>query len=122
MVANNGSTILNGNINSGHLITLNIHVPRDNITQPMQFDVQMFIGDIIRSIQGHLPITIDHDRKKKKNLFFCFCTKKKESLESDYGLFINDVQHSSRSYWLDPSRTLNYYPIKAGVCLIIDCI
>ncbi len=65
MVANNGSTILNGNINSGHLITLNIHVPRDNITQPMQFDVQMFIGDIIRSIQGHLPITNEHDRKKK---------------------------------------------------------
>lgn len=77
MVANNGSTLINGNINGGHLITLNIHVPRDNINQPMQFDVQMFIGDIIRSIQGHLPITIDHDRKKKKNLFFCFCTKKK---------------------------------------------
>jgi hypothetical protein len=119
MVANKGSTILNGNIHSGHLITLNIHVPRDNINQPMQFDVQMFIGDIIRSIQGHLPITIDQDRKtkeEKKTL------TKNKFLESDYGLFMNDVQHPSRSYWLDPSRTLNYYPIKAGVCSNIDFI
>ncbi len=74
MVANKGSTIINGNANSGHMITLNIHVPRDKIVQPMQFDVQMLIGDICRSIQGHLPITIDHDRKKEKKkqtiLFF----------------------------------------------------
>jgi len=69
MVANNGSTIINGNINSGHMITLNIYVPRNNIKQPMQFDFQMLIGDICRSIPGHLPITIEHDRKRKKNCF-----------------------------------------------------
>jgi hypothetical protein len=69
MVANNGSIIINGSLPSGHMITLNVHVPRDNIIQPMQFDIQMLIGDICRSIQGHLPITIDHDRKKK-NYFF----------------------------------------------------
>jgi hypothetical protein len=65
MVANNGSIIVNGNLPSGHMITLNIHVPQDNITQPMQFDVQMLIGDVCHSIQGHLPITIDHDRMEK---------------------------------------------------------
>jgi len=65
MVANKGSTIINGNINSGYIITLNIHVPRDNIIQSMQFDVQMLIGDVFRSIQGHLPITNEHDRKNK---------------------------------------------------------
>jgi hypothetical protein len=69
MVANNGSIIVNGNLPSGHMITLNIHVPQDNITQPMQFDVQMFIGDVCRSIQGHLPITFDRDRKKKSYYF-----------------------------------------------------
>jgi len=66
MVANNDVIIRNGNLSSGQMITLNIHVPRDKIAQPMQFDVQMYIGDIIRSIQGHLPITIDHDRKSIK--------------------------------------------------------
>ncbi|CAF4072990.1 unnamed protein product, partial [Rotaria sp. Silwood2] len=95
MVASNGSTIVNGNIISGHMITLNIHVSYDNIIQPMQFDVQMLIGDVCRSIQGHLPITLGHD-------------------QSEFGLFVNDVQHSSRSYWLDPSRTLSYYPLKTG--------
>lgn len=66
MVANNGSTLINGNIHSGQLITLNIHVPRDNINEPMQFDVQMSIGDVCRSIQGHLPITIERDRKRER--------------------------------------------------------
>ncbi|UJR28105.1 hypothetical protein I4U23_009360 [Adineta vaga] len=94
MVANNGTTTINGNVSSGHMVTLNIHVPRDKIVQPMQFDVQMFIGDICRSIQGHLPITYDHDL-------------------SEYGL-VNDGLHTSRSYWLDPSRTLNYYALKSG--------
>jgi hypothetical protein len=65
MVANKGPTIIPGNNISGHMITLNIHVPRDNIIQPMQFDVQMLIGDVCHSIQGHLPITIDHDRMEK---------------------------------------------------------
>jgi len=36
-------------------------------------------------------------------------------VEADYGLFVNDIQYPSRSYWLDPSRTLNYYPLKTGV-------
>jgi hypothetical protein len=119
MVANKGSTIINGNANSGHMITLNIHVPRDKIVQPMQFDVQMLIGDICRSIQGHLPITIDQDRKKKKKqtILFLFRRYLKSFLylEAEYGLFINDGQYSSRSYWLDPSRTLNYYALKTGV-------
>ncbi|CAF4735686.1 unnamed protein product [Rotaria sp. Silwood1] len=77
------------------MITLNIHVPHDNIIQPMQFDVQMLIGDICRSIQGHLPITFGHD-------------------QSEFGLFVNDVQYPSRSYWLDSSRTLSYYSLKTG--------
>lgn len=64
MVASNGSTIINGNIVPEHMITLNIHVPSDNIIQPMQFDVQMLVGDVCRSIQGHLPIIINQDRKK----------------------------------------------------------
>ena len=64
MVASNGSSVINGNVVGGHMITLNIHVPHDNITQPMQFDVQMLVGDVCHSIQGHLPITINHDRKK----------------------------------------------------------
>ena len=66
MVANNGTTTINGNVSSGHMITLNVHVPRDKIVQPMQFDVQMLIGDICRSIQGHLPITYDRDCKTTK--------------------------------------------------------
>ncbi|CAF1241967.1 unnamed protein product [Rotaria magnacalcarata] len=95
MVASNGSSVINGNAISGHMITLNIHVPHDNIIQPMQFDVQMLVGDVCRSIQGHLPITINHD-------------------PSEFGLFVNDVQHPSRSYWLDSSRPLNYYALKTG--------
>ncbi|CAF3470464.1 unnamed protein product [Rotaria socialis] len=95
MVASNGSSVINGNVIGGHMITLNIHVPHDNIIQPMQFDVQMLVGDVCRSIQGHLPITINHD-------------------PSEFGLFVNDVQHPSRSYWLDSSRPLNYYALKTG--------
>ena len=64
MVANNGSTVINGNLASGHLITLNIHVPHDNINQPMQFDGQMFVGDVLRSIQGHILMAIGQDRKQ----------------------------------------------------------
>jgi hypothetical protein len=115
MVANKGSTIINGNINSGYMITLNIHVPRDNIIQPMQFDVQMLIGDLCRSIQGHLPITNEYDRKKNKKTEILNMKMNNLFVEADYGLFVNDVQHSSRSYWLDPSRTLNYYGLKTGV-------
>ncbi len=55
-------------MNIGYMTTLTIHVPRDNIKQPMQFDVQMLIGDICRNIREHLPITIEHDRKNKKVL------------------------------------------------------
>ncbi len=49
---------------SGHTVTLNIHVPRDNIVQPMQFDTRMSIGEMCQSIREHLPIAIDHDRKQ----------------------------------------------------------
>lgn len=73
MVANNGSIMTNGNMSSGHMITLNIHVLQENITQPMQFDVHMFIIDVLRSIQGHLPIRIDQDRKK---IFVCSSVRK----------------------------------------------
>jgi hypothetical protein len=51
------------NGNSGHMITLNIHIPRDKIFHSIQFDVQLLISDICHHIQEHLPITIDHDRK-----------------------------------------------------------
>lgn len=115
MVANNGSTLINGNIHSGHMITLNIHVPHDNINQPMQFDVQMLIGDVYRSIQGHLPIRIEHDRKRREENKFFFVLQKNFFIEADYGLFVKDIQYPSRSYWLDPLRTLSYYPLKAGV-------
>jgi hypothetical protein len=64
MVINNGSTIINGNNSSGYMITLNIHIPRDNVIHSMQFDNQILIGDISHNIQQHLPIKIDHDRKK----------------------------------------------------------
>ena len=63
MVANNESTAINGNIIRGHIITLNIYVPNDNIIQSMQFDNQMLIADICRNIQKHLSFTIAHDRK-----------------------------------------------------------
>lgn len=69
MVANNGSIVTNGNMSIGHMITLNIHVLRENINQAMQFDVQMFVGDVLRGIQGHLPIRIDQDRKKRLCMF-----------------------------------------------------
>ncbi|CAF3755907.1 unnamed protein product [Rotaria sordida] len=94
MIKNNNSTIMNGNNHtSEHMITLNIHIPHDNIVHSMQFDVQMLISDICYNIQQHLLMTIDHD-------------------PSEYGLFINDTQQSSRSYWLDPTKTLNYYVLK----------
>jgi hypothetical protein len=46
-----------------------------------------------------------------KNVFILvlFC------LVSEYGLFIIDTQHPSRSYWLDSTKTLNYYVLKNGV-------
>lgn len=43
-------------------------------------------------------------------LFFLF-----DLLASEFGLFANDVQHPSRSYWLDPSRALSFYALKTGV-------
>ncbi len=92
MVTTNGST----NHSSEHMITLNIHLAREKLPHSMQFDVQMLIGDICENIQQYLPIKFDHDA-------------------SEYGLFINDIQHSSRSYWLDPTKTLNYYFLKNGV-------
>jgi len=64
MVKTNGSTIMNGNNASGHMITLNIHIPRDSSIHSMQFDTQMLISDICHSIQQYLPIIIDHDRRK----------------------------------------------------------
>jgi hypothetical protein len=67
MVANSGPTATmmpsNGNRSSGHLMTLNIHVPRNNLSHTMQFDVQMFIGEVCRAIQEHLALPMDHDRK-----------------------------------------------------------
>ncbi len=89
VITPNGST-------SGQMITLNIHLPREKIHHAMQFDVQMLIGDIIQHIQQYLPIKLDQDA-------------------SEYGLFMNDTQHFSRSYWLDPTKTLNYYLLKTGV-------
>ncbi|CAF3354839.1 unnamed protein product [Rotaria socialis] len=96
MVKTNGSRIVNGNDRANdHMITLNIHIPHDNVVHSMQFDVQMLISDICHNIQQHLLITIDHEL-------------------SEYGLFINDTQHTLRSYWLDPSKTLIYYALKNG--------
>jgi hypothetical protein len=80
------------------MITLNIHFPRDKNVHSMQFDLQILIGDLCQSIEQCLPIKLDHDA-------------------SEYGLFIDDHQHSSRSYWLDPSKTLNYYALKNEVGL-----
>jgi len=94
MVTTNGSTTNT----TEHMITLNIHIPREKNPHSMQFDVQMLIGDICENIQQYLPIKFDHDA-------------------SEYGLFVNDLQQSSRSYWLDPTKTLNYYPLKNQVCL-----
>lgn len=65
MVANNGSTISNGNRHSGQLITLNIHCPQTNLIQSMQFDVQMFIGEICQTIHQHLSLPIDQDRENR---------------------------------------------------------
>ncbi|CAF1156243.1 unnamed protein product [Adineta steineri] len=97
MVTNNGLTTINGDNHnmSGHMITLNIHIPRDSSVHSMQFDVQMLISDLIHNIQQYLPLTFDHD-------------------SSEYGLFVNDTQHSTRSYWLDPTKILNYYLLKNG--------
>ena len=79
MVANNGSIVTNGNMSIGRMITLNIHVLRENINQAMQFDVQMFVGDVLRSIQGHLPIRIDQDRKKR----FCKFSEREKRRSSE---------------------------------------
>ncbi|CAF1239126.1 unnamed protein product, partial [Adineta ricciae] len=97
MVISSGSTASNGESHqqSGHMMTLNIHIPRDSSVHSMQFDVQMLISDIIHNIQQYLPLVVDHDL-------------------SEYGLIVNDIQHSSRSYWLDPTKILNYYPLKNG--------
>ncbi len=92
MVTTNGPTTNT----TEHMITLNIHIPREKNPHSMQFDVQMLIGDICENIQQYLPIKFDHDA-------------------SEYGLFINDLQQSSRSYWLDPTKTLNYYLLKNHV-------
>jgi len=92
MVTTNGST----DNPTGHMITLNIHIPREKNAHSMQFDFQILIGDICENIQQYLPIKFDHD-------------------PSEYGLFFNDIQQSLRSYWLDPTKTLNYYPLKNGV-------
>ncbi len=115
MVINNGKTTMNGNNNnSGHMITLNIHLPRDKTPHSMEFDIQMLISDVYYHIQQHLPITVDHECKKEKNRSEFF-KRKNLFLASEYGLFINDLQNLSKSYWLDASRTLNYYPLKNGV-------
>ena len=64
MVASNGSTVSNGGTGaSGHPITLNILVPRDNISQSMQFDVQTPVGEVCRAIREHLPTNIGYERK-----------------------------------------------------------
>ena len=78
------------------MITLNVYIPREKTHHSIQFDVQMLIGDICQNIQHYLPIKLDHDA-------------------SEYGLFINDIQYSSKSYWFDPTKTLNYYVLKNGV-------
>lgn len=77
-------------------ITLNIRLPGEKNLRPLQFDQQILIADLCQTIEQYLPIKHDHD-----------------ALE--YGLFIPDHQHSSRSYWLDPSKTLNYYLLKNEV-------
>ncbi|UJR21334.1 hypothetical protein I4U23_024428 [Adineta vaga] len=91
MVTSNGEN----HHTSGHMMTLNIHIPRDSSVHSMQFDVQMFVSDIIHNIQQYLPLIVENDL-------------------SEYGLFVNDVQHSSRGYWLDSTKILNYYPLKNG--------
>ena len=116
----NGLTTMNGNSHiNEHMITLNIRIPRDSTVHSMQFDVQMLINDISHNIQQHLLMTIDHDRKKDI-LVFLFLLMFESMIfhnvsASEYGLFINDEQYSSRSYWLDPTKTLSYYALKNGV-------
>ena len=48
MVANNGMTIINGSTINGHMITLNIHVPHDNIIHTIYTNNETHIG-IIRA-------------------------------------------------------------------------
>lgn len=81
---------------STHRITLNIRLPGEKNVHPMQCAQQLFIADFCQNIEQYLPIKHDHDA-------------------SEYGLFIADHQHPSRSYWLDPSKTLNYYLLKNEV-------
>lgn len=66
MVTSSGSTTNNGESHqhSGHMMTLNIHIPRDSSVHSMQFDVQMLISDIIHNIQQYLPLVVDHDCKR----------------------------------------------------------
>lgn len=71
MVASNGSTVTHGGTGaSGHPITLNILVPRDNISQSMQFDVQTAIGEVCRAIREHLPTNIGYERKATMAMLF----------------------------------------------------
>lgn len=77
-------------------ITLNIRLPGEKQLHPLQFDQHIFIADLCQTIEQYLPIKHDHD-------------------PSEYGLFVPDYQHSARSYWLDPSKTLNYYLLKNEV-------
>lgn len=79
-------------ISNEHLITLNVHFPRDKNVHSMQFDNQILIADLCQQIQQYLPIKLDHD-------------------QSEFGLFIDE----SKGYWLEPSKTLSYYPLKNGV-------
>ena len=70
MVINNGMTTMSSNNNnSGHMITLNIHLPRDKTLHSMEFDIQMLISDVYYHIQQHLPITVDHECKKIPKFF-----------------------------------------------------
>lgn len=68
MVANNNSSNSPAdNDHVGHTITLNIHIPQSNLTQMMQFDLEMFVGDVCRAIHEHLSIPMDQDRKMNCN-------------------------------------------------------
>lgn len=93
-------TTTNGS-SSTHRITLNIRLPGEKNVHPMQFDQQILIADLCQNIEQYLPIKHDHDA-------------------SEYGLFIPDNQHPSRSYWFDSNKTLNYYLLKNEVTRTIS--
>ena len=111
MVANNNASAMSAN---GHMITLNIRIPRDTHFHSMQFDAQMLIADLCQSIQDHLPVANDHDRKPHLSPSTSVHSASVISA-SEYGLFVNDSQQASRGYWLDSARQLNYYNLKNGV-------